>query len=198
MIFEQGILFKRSFCTGPCKLWASLVALLVKSPPAVQETQFDSWFGKIPWRRGYPLQYSWASLVAQTVKNLPAIQETWVRSLGWEDPLEEGVVTHSSIPAYRIPMDRGAWWARSCKGVAKSQTWLSDSTAANYVAGPENIIPVKQENSSPKFSPTLRETKSSHCGRKLQSPGPACKAKWSPSPSFIPSGSHTKLEVLQN
>ena len=38
---------------------------------------------------GYPLQYSWASLMAQLVKNLPAMQETWVRSLGWEDPLEK-------------------------------------------------------------------------------------------------------------
>ena len=47
---------------------------------------------------GYPLQYSWASLVAQLVKNLPAMQETWVRSLGWEDPLEKGTATHSSIP----------------------------------------------------------------------------------------------------
>ena len=56
---------------------------------------------------GYPLQYSWASLVAQMVKNLPAMQETWVQSLGWEDPLEEGMVTHSSILAWRIPMDRG-------------------------------------------------------------------------------------------
>ena len=46
---------------------------------------------------GHPLQYSWASLVAQVVKNLPARQETWVRSLGWEDPLEEGMATHSSI-----------------------------------------------------------------------------------------------------
>ena len=44
-----------------------------------------------------PLQYSWASLVAQTVKNLPAMWETWVRSLGWEDPLEKGKATHSSI-----------------------------------------------------------------------------------------------------
>ena len=52
---------------------------------------------------GYPLQYSWASLVAQLVKNLPAVWETWVRSLGWEDPLEKGKVTHSSIPAWRIP-----------------------------------------------------------------------------------------------
>ena len=44
-----------------------------------------------------------AILVAQTVKNLPATQETWVRSLGWEDPPEEGMATHSSILAWRIP-----------------------------------------------------------------------------------------------
>ena len=48
----------------------------------------------------YPLQYSWASLV---VKNLPPMQETWVRSLGWEDPLEKGKAAHSSILASRIP-----------------------------------------------------------------------------------------------
>ena len=57
---------------------------------------------------GYPLQYSWGSLVAQTVKNPPAMQETWARSLGWEDPLEEGMATHSTVLAWRIPMDRGA------------------------------------------------------------------------------------------
>ena len=74
---------------------------------------------------GYPLQYSWASLVAQMVKNLPAMQETWVQSLGWEDPLEEGMATHSSILAWRIPMDRGAWCA-TVHGVTKSQTQLSD------------------------------------------------------------------------
>ena len=50
-------------------------------------------------------------LVAQLVKNLPAIWETWVRSLGWEDPLEEGMATHSGILAWRISMDRGAWRA---------------------------------------------------------------------------------------
>ena len=48
---------------------------------------------------GDPLQYSWASLVAQTVKNLPVMWETWVQSLDWEDPLEEGMATHSSILA---------------------------------------------------------------------------------------------------
>ena len=52
---------------------------------------------------GYPLQYSWASLMAQTVKNLPAMQDTWVQSLAWEDPLEKGKATHSSILAWRIP-----------------------------------------------------------------------------------------------
>ena len=52
---------------------------------------------------GYPLQYSWASLVAQLVKNLPTMWETWVQSLGWEDPLEKGKITHSSILAWTIP-----------------------------------------------------------------------------------------------
>ena len=52
---------------------------------------------------GYPLQYSWASLVAQLVKKLPTMWETWVPSLGWEDPLEKGKVTHSSILVRRIP-----------------------------------------------------------------------------------------------
>ena len=52
---------------------------------------------------GYAFQYSWASLVAQLVKNPSAIQDTWVRSLGWEDPLEKGTATHSSILAWRIP-----------------------------------------------------------------------------------------------
>ena len=51
----------------------------------------------------------WAALVVQTVKNLPAMWETWVQSLGLEDSLEEGMATHSSILAWRIPMDRGAW-----------------------------------------------------------------------------------------
>ena len=50
--------------------------------------------------------------------------ETWVRSLGWEDPLEEGMAIHSSILAGRLPMDRGAWWA-TVHGVAKSWTLLS-------------------------------------------------------------------------
>ena len=66
-----------------------------------------------------------ASLVAESVKNLPAMWETSVPSLGWEDPLEEDLATHPSILAWRIPMDRGAWWA-TVHGVTKSQTRLSD------------------------------------------------------------------------
>ena len=60
---------------------------------------------------GYPLQYSWASLVVQLVKNTSAMRETWVWSLNLKDPLEEGIATHSSILAWRIPMDKGAWRA---------------------------------------------------------------------------------------
>ena len=86
--------------------WASLVAQWVKNPPAMEEGDL----GSIPgWGRstregiGYPLQCSWASLVAQLVKNPSVMRETWVRSLGWEDPLEKGAATHSSILAWRIP-----------------------------------------------------------------------------------------------
>ena len=68
---------------------------------------------------GYPLQYFWASIVAQLIKNLPAMWETWVRSLRWEDPLENGKATHSR-PGLENSMD--------CivHGVAKSRTLLSD------------------------------------------------------------------------
>ena len=70
---------------------------------------------------GYPLQYSWASFVTQLVKNPPAMQLTWVRSLGWEDPLENGKVTHSSILAWRIlAMDY------TVHGVLKNRTQLND------------------------------------------------------------------------
>ena len=63
--------------------------------------------------------------MAQTVKNQPAMRETWVQSLGWEDPLEEGIAAHSSILAWRIPKDRRAWWA-AVHGVVMSRTQLSD------------------------------------------------------------------------
>ena len=61
------------------------------------------------------------------VKNPPAVRESWVRSLGWEDPLEKGKATHSSILAWRIPKDRGAWRA-TVHGVAESDTTEQIST----------------------------------------------------------------------
>ena len=61
------------------------------------------------------------SLVVQMAKNQPAMWEAWVRSLGWGDLLEEGMATHSSILACRIPIDRGAWWA-TVHEVTKSRT----------------------------------------------------------------------------
>ena len=63
--------------------------------------------------------------MVQTVKNPPAMQETWVQFLGWEDSLEEGMATHSSILAWGIPVDRGAWWV-TVHRVAKRQTRLSN------------------------------------------------------------------------
>ena len=70
---------------------------------------------------GYPLQCSRACLVAQMLKNLPPMEETWVRSMGKEDFLEEGMATQSSILAWRILMDSGAWWA-AVHMVTKSRT----------------------------------------------------------------------------
>ena len=62
-----------------------------------------------------------ASLLIETVKNLPAMQKTWVGSLSWEDSLEEGMATHSSMLAWRIPMDRGDLLA-TVHGAAKNWT----------------------------------------------------------------------------
>ena len=70
---------------------------------------------------GYPQQYSWASWVAQLVKNPPAMWETWVQSLGWEDPLEKGTATHSSILAWRI-----SWGHKELDMIEQLSLSLSD------------------------------------------------------------------------
>ena len=74
---------------------------------------------------GYPFQCSWASLMIQIMKNQLDTRKKGILSLGWEDPLEEGMATHSRILAWRISMDRGAWQA-TVHAVAKSQTQLGD------------------------------------------------------------------------
>ena len=91
----------------------------------MQETLVQFLAREDPLRNKNLLRYSWASLVAQMVKNLPAMQETWVQSLDWKDPWEVGMAAHSSILAWRIPMDRGPWQA-TVHGITKSQTRLSD------------------------------------------------------------------------
>ena len=77
---------------------------------------------------GDVLGFPGGSGMVKMVNNPPAMQETQemqARSLGWEDPLDEGMVINSSILAWKIPMDRGAWWA-VVHGVSKSQTRVSN------------------------------------------------------------------------
>ena len=69
--------------------------------------------------------------MAQTVKNLPAMQETWVQSLGLEDPLEKGMAPHSSMLAWRIPIDRGAWWATAHRVAKNWIDWVTEHSIAH-------------------------------------------------------------------
>ena len=105
--------------------------------------------GRSPGKEiGFLLQCSWASLVTQMVKNPPVMQETWVRSLGWEDPLEEGMATHSSILVWRTPMDRGAWWA-TVHGVTKSRTWLGNWTDWYFTQNPLMLMLISSFHNPP-------------------------------------------------
>ena len=89
--------------------------------------------GRSPGERiGYPLQYSWASLVAQTIKNPPAMLEIWVQVLGWEDPLEEGMATHSGTIAWRIPHGQRNLAGYSPWGCKELDTAEWQSTAQHH------------------------------------------------------------------
>ena len=99
-----------------------------------------------------------ASLVAQMVQNLPAVPETWVWSLGWEDPLEEGMATHSSILAWTVPMDRGSgglqsmglqsqtrlkWFSTACTsflGFLFQLPWDTELTRGQIRGGSRSLI----------------------------------------------------------
>ena len=89
-------------------------------------TNFSSLIVEFPWNVptvGLPYDISWVSLVPQTVKNPPTMQETWVRSLGWEDPLEKGTATHSNILDWRIPWteEPGSLQSGGCKESDKTE-----------------------------------------------------------------------------
>ena len=120
-----------------CNLWRTWgLARLARISNVCKMTQLEvkprwsysaSSFLTIDWRWWFLFIYfeyssnGRASLVVQVVKNLPSVKETWVQSLGWEDLLEKGMASHSSILAWRIP------WTKeqaTVYGVAKSQTWL--------------------------------------------------------------------------
>ena len=95
----------------------------ILNPGESRRPQFDSWVGKICWRRDrLPTPVFLGFSDGSDGKESAAMWETRVRSLGWEDPLKEGTITHSSILAWRIPMDRGSWLVSyTVHGVAKSR-----------------------------------------------------------------------------
>ena len=123
----------------------------------------------------FMLHNQWASLMAQLVKNPPAMQETWVQSLGWEDLLEEGMETHSSILAWRIPMGKEAWQAtvhrvEQLSSVAKSRTQLSTCWIwlPSWLSGKESAYQYRRCG----FNPWVGKIS---WGR-----------KWQPTPVFLP------------
>ena len=124
-VFGNLISGSSAFSKSSLYIWKFLIHVLLK--PSLKD--FEHYFASM-WNE-HNCMVVWtffgASPVAQMVKNLPAVHETWVWSLGWEDPLKEGMATHFSILAQRIPMDRKAWQA-TVHRVAKNQTRPSNYT----------------------------------------------------------------------
>ena len=94
------------------------------------------------------------------VKNLPAMWETWLQPLGWEDSLKEDMATNSSIIAWRIPIDRGAWWA-TIHGVAELDmaeqlsTHITNQLLNIFITSKRNCIPFSYDLSIPLPNPHL-------------------------------------------
>ena len=120
----------------------TLVPQMVKSLPAIQETQVWSLSRKIPWRRGWqptPIFLPGKShglilvfLVAQMVMNLPAIWETQVGSLGREDPLEKEMATRSSILAWRILCTEEPGGLQSLGSQKVRHYWATNAVLVNF------------------------------------------------------------------
>ena len=101
------------------------------------------------WGTGVDIWPEWASLVAPLVKKPPAMRETWVPSLGWEDPLEKGKATHSSILAWRILP-----WTVQPMGVTKSLTQLGDFHFLTGVSKSNGELARKERIRERRFRPT--------------------------------------------
>ena len=104
--------------------------------------------------------YTWTSLVAQMVKNLPVMWETWVQSLGLEDSPEEGMATHSSIVAWRIPMDRGVWQAIQPMGSQRVRHDWATNTQASWHWGR-----LKKKTIESKETEHFRQTETTEAGQ---------------------------------
>ena len=181
---------KEAEAPGTCHVPAYFVKSLLQSPscacvPILRIRQGFSalalltfWGQIIICGEGNP-HHPPTSPVAQTVKRLPTMRETWVRSLGWEDPLEEEMATHSSILAWRIP------WA-TVHGVTKSRTRLSDFTFFFQPPSSPNCeatgVPRRcQMSQGSKIAPSWEP---GHCGavtwKLLLEPGFPADVEWGP------------------
>ena len=131
-----------------------------------------------------PIQ--WSSLVAQPVKNLPALQETWVRSLGWEDPLEEGIATHSSMLAWKIP------WKEEPGGLQSTGSKRTDTTERLSTERSSQCFP---GGTSGKES-TCRCRRHERRGLSNWVGQIRCRRKWQPTPVFLPGKSHGRGVIV--
>ena len=145
LIVSNLISGSSAFSEPSLYIWKCSVLVLLKPSLKDFEYNFTSVWNRynsmVVWTFfGIAFLWDWSEnwLVAQLM-NPPAMQETWVQSLGWEDTLEEGMATHSSFLAWRIPMNNRAWRA-TVHGVAQSQTrlkWLS-RLSISWLSGKES------------------------------------------------------------
>ena len=135
------ILVNRGFPCGSWALheWALVVApcsgsrVLTTGQPGKSQNQQNFYTLIINYLRTKlgKLSHLWASLVAQMVKNPPAMRETWVWSLCWEDPLEEGIVIHCDILAWRIPCTEEPGGLQSMRSQRVGHDWVTKHSASH-------------------------------------------------------------------
>ena len=121
--FPKGSSLPRDWtCVSCIGMW-----IFTTEPPGklVYQILYSNFFFNAYIKICVSMGYLWGFPGSSVGRESAWMWEIWVRSQGWEDPLEEGMATHSSILAWRISMDRGAWWA-TVHGVTKRQIWLSE------------------------------------------------------------------------